>query len=124
LAKSQCFSFFNLTFFEHFVTKVYLHFWNQHKILDFLYPIWPISRQNISPLRRVFFKFLDIKPQTRQKLHKIEINTSSKLIQKYLKHCKLKNHCTLVPILSQNRFSFQNTTVNIRRAGFLQNVIR
>ncbi len=39
-AKSHFLSFFNFNFFwGHFVTKVSLHFLNQHKILDFLYPI-------------------------------------------------------------------------------------
>ncbi len=38
-AKSHFFPFFNFNSFGgHFVTKVSLHFWNQHKILDFLIP--------------------------------------------------------------------------------------
>jgi hypothetical protein len=64
-AKSHFFSFFNFNFFlEHFVTKVSLHFWNQHKILDFLIPYMTyFKKKNFHLSEGLILKFINTKAE-------------------------------------------------------------
>jgi hypothetical protein len=92
----------------HFVTKVSLHIWNQHKILDFFIPIWPISRK-FSPLWRTDFKICQHKswkkietPKNKEKC--LFYNSLIYLlpIQNYMKQSNFQkfcqNHWTLIHI--------------------------
>ncbi len=66
-AKSHFFSIFNYNFFGgHFVTKVSLHFWNQHKILDFLMPYMTyFKKKNFHLSEGPILKFSYTKTQKR-----------------------------------------------------------
>jgi hypothetical protein len=59
------FSFLNFNFFsEHFVTKEYWGFLNQHKMLDFLTTQYYLFQEkNFQLSEGPFLTFLDIKPQ-------------------------------------------------------------
>ncbi len=66
-AKSHFFSFFNYNFFGgHFVTKVILHFLNQHKILDFLIPYMTyFKKKKIHLSEGPILKFINTKTKKR-----------------------------------------------------------
>jgi hypothetical protein len=66
-AKSHFFPFFNFNFFwEHFVTKVSLHFRNQHKILDFLIPyVTYFKKKNVHLSEGPILKFINTKAEKR-----------------------------------------------------------
>ncbi len=66
-AKSHFFSFFNFNFFwGHFVTKVSLHFWNQHKIPDFLMPYMTyFKKKNFHLSEGPILKFVNTKAEKR-----------------------------------------------------------
>lgn len=47
-------------FWEHFVIREILHFWNHHKILDFFNTLYDLFRdKEISSLRRVIFHLFE-----------------------------------------------------------------
>jgi hypothetical protein len=66
-AKSQFLSFFNFNFFGgHFVTKASLHFWNQHKILDFLIPYRTyLQKKNFHLSEGPILKFINTQAKKR-----------------------------------------------------------
>ncbi len=54
--------FYNFNFLGgHFVTRTSLLFGNKHKILDFSYPIRPISRKKFHLSQGLFFQILQQK---------------------------------------------------------------
>ncbi len=81
-AKSHFFSFFNFNFFwEHFVTKVSLDFWNQHEILDFLIPYMTYFKiKNFHHSEGLILKFINTKAEKRYKHQKIKKNAFSKIL--------------------------------------------
>jgi hypothetical protein len=66
----------------HFVTKVYEHFLNQRKILDFLIPILAYlkEKKNFDPYLVDFFLFGDQKCHFRNESLNIQKNVFNKLI--------------------------------------------
>ncbi len=62
-AKSHFFYVFNFNFFwGHFVTKVSLHFWNQHKIFNFLIPYMTyFKKKNFHLSEGPILKFVNTK---------------------------------------------------------------
>ncbi len=61
---SPIFFVFNFyIFWEQFVNKTSLHFWNQHIILDFLIPNMTYFKEKIEPLRRAIFQIFRQKNQ-------------------------------------------------------------
>jgi hypothetical protein len=71
------------------IIKLYLHFWNQHKIFNFLIPNITYSKKKKFHFSEgPFFKCLDTKLQIRKKPLKIKKNTSSRIVTKIFSEYK------------------------------------
>jgi hypothetical protein len=89
ILQSPIFSFLIFNFlgggaFCHLCT-VSLHFWNKHTILNFLYLIWPISREKIHLSEGLFSKFFDRRSK-KCLIHLLHIQT-------YMKHSNFHKFC-------------------------------
>jgi hypothetical protein len=100
---SNFFQFFN--FLEHFGTQVYLHFLNQHKILNFLNTQYDLMYKKNSPLRMAVFQIFGHKTpkkeETAENKHKQLFKNSRRNlfpVQKYLRHCQCQL-CVCVYVL-------------------------
>jgi hypothetical protein len=89
---SPIFSFFNVNFFGgHFVTRVSLCFWNQHKILDFVIPNMTYFKEKYFHLSEgPILKFFDTKTKKRYKRQKIRKNAFSKTVLYIFCQSKIK----------------------------------
>jgi hypothetical protein len=106
------FCFLNFNFLsEHFVTKVSLHFLNQHTILHVMYPIWLFFKEKHFHLsERPFSKFIDTgtkkTPQNKEKCLSMKHSNFQKFCQ---------NHWTLMCSMwerPQHSFNTRDLTVS------------